>query len=178
MPMDPVNKKALKKDFDDRKDKDLDNDGDTDSTDKYLHKRRQAVSKAIGKMKESVAVFESHFEVGQKVEYEAPDGGEYYGTIIKTDKPEESAYYHVKLENGKVVKAKPEQLEAEDEDDSEESNDIKEAQIDEVLKVSDGMGAWIDDFKKSDAPQFNGKDDKERREMAVAAYLAAKRKNK
>ena len=44
--LDPVNKDAVKKKFDDRKDKDIDNDGDTDSTDKYLHKRRAAISKA------------------------------------------------------------------------------------------------------------------------------------
>jgi len=42
------------------------------------------------------------------------------------------------------------------------------------LKVSDGMGAWIDDFKKSDAPQFKDKDAKERRDMAIAAYMKAK----
>ena len=41
--MDPVNKKALKKDFDDRKDKDIDNDGDVDASDKYLVKRRKGV---------------------------------------------------------------------------------------------------------------------------------------
>ena len=46
------------------------------------------------------------------------------------------------------------------------------------LKVSDGMGAWIDDFKKSDAPQFKGKSEKERRDQAIAAYLAAKRGTK
>lgn len=45
--MDPVNKKALKKDFDDRKDKDIDNDGDIDDSDEYLHNRRKAVSKAM-----------------------------------------------------------------------------------------------------------------------------------
>ena len=44
--LDPVNKDAVKKKFADRKDKDIDNDGDTDSTDKYLHKRRAAISKA------------------------------------------------------------------------------------------------------------------------------------
>ena len=47
--LDPVNPKAVKKKFDDRKDKDIDNDGDVDSTDKYLHKRRKAISKAIAK---------------------------------------------------------------------------------------------------------------------------------
>ena len=45
--LDPVNPTAVKKKFDDRKDKDIDNDGDVDSTDKYLHKRRKAISKAI-----------------------------------------------------------------------------------------------------------------------------------
>ena len=55
--MDKVNKVALGKKFKDRKDKDIDNDGDVDSSDKYLHKRRQAVSKAIAK---------ENFEVGTK----------------------------------------------------------------------------------------------------------------
>ena len=32
-----------------KEDKDIDNDGDHDSTDKYLLKRRKAISKAIGK---------------------------------------------------------------------------------------------------------------------------------
>ena len=44
--LDPVNKDAVKKDFKNRQDKDIDNDGDVDSTDKYLHTRRQAISKA------------------------------------------------------------------------------------------------------------------------------------
>ena len=43
--MDPVNHKALKGKFKDREDKDIDNDGDTDKSDEYLHKRRTAVSK-------------------------------------------------------------------------------------------------------------------------------------
>jgi len=55
--MDKVNKVALGKKFKDRKDKDIDNDGDVDDSDKYLHKRRQAVSKAIKK---------ENFEVGTK----------------------------------------------------------------------------------------------------------------
>ena len=46
---DPVNKDELKGKHKDRKDQDIDNDGDVDSSDEYLHKRRQAVSKAISK---------------------------------------------------------------------------------------------------------------------------------
>jgi len=47
--MDKVNPKALKKDFDDRKDKDIDNDGDVDDSDEYLKHRRDVISKAIEK---------------------------------------------------------------------------------------------------------------------------------
>ena len=50
--------------------------------------------------------------------------------------------------------------------------------LEEKLQVSDGMAKWIEDFQASDAPQFKGKDKNERREMAIAAYLAAKRRNK
>jgi len=45
--MDPVNHKELKGKHKDRDDKDIDNDGDADSTDKYLHKRRKAISKNV-----------------------------------------------------------------------------------------------------------------------------------
>ena len=47
--LDAVQPKAVKKKFKDRKDKDIDNDGDTDDSDKFLHKKRKAISKAIKK---------------------------------------------------------------------------------------------------------------------------------
>ena len=45
--MDKVQPKALKKKFGNRKDKDIDNDGDTDDSDKFLHKKRKAITKDI-----------------------------------------------------------------------------------------------------------------------------------
>ena len=53
--LDAVQPKAVKKKFKDRKDKDIDNDGDTDDSDKFLHKKRKAISKAIGKDKKEDA---------------------------------------------------------------------------------------------------------------------------
>ena len=47
--LDKVNPVAVKKKFKDRKDKDIDNDGDVDDSDKFLHKRRKAISKAVAK---------------------------------------------------------------------------------------------------------------------------------
>lgn len=44
--MDPVKDKEAKKKFADRDDKDIDNDGDVDSSDKFLHKRRKAIAKS------------------------------------------------------------------------------------------------------------------------------------
>ena len=62
--LDPVNKKELKGKHKDRKDKDIDNDGDVDSSDKYLHKRRKAVAKAIGEAEE---MCDCGCECGKKV---------------------------------------------------------------------------------------------------------------
>lgn len=48
----------------------------------------------------------------------------------------------------------------------------------EKLDPSMGVKKYIDDFQKSDAPQFQGKSKEKRKEMAIAAYLDAKRGTK
>jgi hypothetical protein len=49
--LDPVDKDELKGKHKHRDDKDIDNDGDVDSSDKFLHKRRKAISKAVDETK-------------------------------------------------------------------------------------------------------------------------------
>ena len=50
------------------------------------------------------------------------------------------------------------------------------AQYNEELDKDSDAGDYIDDFRKSDAPQFKGKSDKKIRKMAIAAYLDKKEK--
>jgi hypothetical protein len=45
-------------------------------------------------------------------------------------------------------------------------------QVNEVLKASDPIEKWIDDFVHSKNPKFAGKSTKERIEMAKGAYYA------
>jgi len=56
--LDPVDPNALKGTHADRKDGDIDNDGDEDDSDKFLHKKRKAITKAMKKkgLKEWVAM--------------------------------------------------------------------------------------------------------------------------
>ena len=67
--LDPVDDAENDKKFKDRKDKDIDNDGDVDSSDEYLHKRRKATDDAIdgGKKpaKESAQVDEVSAELAK-----------------------------------------------------------------------------------------------------------------
>ena len=67
--LDAVQPKAVKKKFADRKDKDIDNDGDTDSSDEYLHKRRKAISKAV---KERVKAVKERAKVKEEDDEEVP----------------------------------------------------------------------------------------------------------
>ena len=53
--LDAVQPKAVKKKFKNRKDKNIDNDGDVDDSDKFIHKKRKAISKAINKDKKEDA---------------------------------------------------------------------------------------------------------------------------
>jgi len=61
--LDKVDPKAAKKKFKDRKDKDIDNDGDVDDSDEFLHKKRKAIGKS---MKGESTVLKSYVEIMQE----------------------------------------------------------------------------------------------------------------
>ena len=55
---------------------------------------------------------------------------------------------------------------------------VPSQEMEEKLKPSMGAGAYVDDFRKSKAPQFKGKSDKKKQKMAIAAYLDDKDESK
>ena len=88
--LDAVNPKAAKKKFDDRKDKDIDNDGDVDSSDKFLHKRRKAIGKAMQTQGEEVKYPHKMYDpkTGKEVTAKTPEDHEKYNKMGYThDKP-------------------------------------------------------------------------------------------
>ena len=93
--LDPVNKDAVKKKFDDRKDKDIDNDGDVDSSDKYLHKRRAAISKATS---EAVMPDDKGEKINQMKHQKAKEGEK---DIIKPISEDDMAKFHQMQKDGK-----------------------------------------------------------------------------
>ena len=51
----------------------------------------------------------------------------------------------------------------------------EEVELQEKMSASADAGDYIRDFKKSDAPQFQGKSPEKRRIMGIAAYLSSKK---
>ena len=51
------------------------------------------------------------------------------------------------------------------------------AGMNEKISKNASAGEYVDDFKKSNAPQFKGKSDKKKHQMAIAAFCGAKPSN-
>jgi len=101
--LDAVQPKAVKKKFDARKDKDIDNDGDVDSSDKFLHKRRKAVSKAMkkeGLEDSSNPANSQHLCAKNVVHEEWGEGQPVHGMHAIPDSDGDIAWYDVMFEHG------------------------------------------------------------------------------
>ena len=119
--MDPVDPKAAAKKFKDRKDKDIDNDGDVDSSDEYLHKRRKAIGKTMKKEDTDIrgklmSIWEAAADIN-----EADRAAHYKGATKPENMPKDDARSDKKMidahpmkKHGKGEKEDPESKKAED----------------------------------------------------------------
>jgi len=88
----------------------------------------------------------------------------YAGDMAKSTKDKRDAHFKSKKSGpapGDSAKTKP----------STHTKKFKQM-FGEVLPNDADQGDYIDDFQKSDAPQFKGKSKEKRKEMAIAAYLS------
>ena len=172
--LDPVNKVAVKKKFDDRKDKDIDNDGDVDSTDKYLHKRRKAISKSMK---------EDKFEVTGEVDYfEAPNPKDFEVTVSAKDAAEAKQKVMDKYEKGKrrVSSVGISSVQKVNEDLGKEDEPKVKKIIGKLKKASDAHAGQAKDLQKAmtedDMAKFHKmqKDGKSAEQIAKALDIDVK----
>tara|TARA_A100001037_G_scaffold291433_1_gene305531 strand:- start:363 stop:1634 length:1272 start_codon:yes stop_codon:yes gene_type:complete len=157
--LDPVDKKELKGKHKDRADKDIDNDGDVDSSDKYLHKKRKAISKA---MKEDAEVEEAKMVPG----FMGADGK-------PTSKPTKKDYeankeYQAMKKKGVAPKVKEEGWEAGDKHDEKAVKSIKKDVKDaEQQKKEKKLGIRETDMMSGDKKKKSMPEIKKDMEKAV-----------
>ena len=111
--LDPVDDKELKGKHKDRDDKDIDNDGDVDSSDQFLHKKRKAIGKAID-AEESVKT-ESDDETNPEIDQDSEgtkkckecdgstDNHDEECSKYKMKAKKESAVYHAEHGYGEIL---------------------------------------------------------------------------
>jgi len=107
-------------------------------------------------------------EVKQDKDVNDKDGTQpakyYAGDMAKSTKDKRDAHFKKKKSGpapGDSAKTKP----------STHTKKFKQM-FGEVLPAGADQGDYIDDFQKSDAPQFKGKSKEKRKDMAIAAYLS------
>ena len=137
--LDKVQPKAVKKKFADRKDKDIDNDGDVDDSDKFLHKRRKAVSKA---MKDEGNAFTGALKAAKdKGEDEFVVAGKKY----KVKEVEEDI---------KALKLQTEAKKVKEEDEEEDENPVVPARdVKKKEKKKDDEEESDDEGEEEEAPE-------------------------
>ena len=73
------------------------------------------------------------------------------------------------------MRVKPSAKELEEAIREELETILSEEELEEKLSSSAPVGDWVEDFQKSDAPQFKEKSKKKRTQMAIAAAMDAKK---
>jgi hypothetical protein len=146
--LDPVDQKALKGKHSDRKDKDIDNDGDVDSSDEYLHKRRKAVSKAMKEGVEDNPANTQHL-CAKNVVHESWGEGSCIPTM-HADPDEEGnvAWYDVMFDHGIEEQVSIEELKVTKAESHMHSS---------KKKIKESKDEYEDDDDDSDEDEKNGK---------------------
>ena len=161
--LDPVDDKANDKKFVNRKDKDIDNDGDVDSSDEYLHKRRKATDDAIDGGKKPAknegkrGFIKAAKDAKAKGEKDFMFAGKKYNCEDALNGDEEESEDKPKKKNPFPPKKDGEEK---DEKDSEDKDDDKESDDKES-----------DDEEEKDVPKVAGKKD-DKKKVASNAKTA------
>ena len=138
-----------------------------------IKNRRRPGSSSVVKLK--------HVELKKPMSYKKADGllnkplKEYHHDQPKQPAQKKKPVAELSMSMKNLTKTGLNKAASPDKDKLKKDLKNLKTKLGEKLKVSDGIGSWIKDFQGSDAPQFKGKDKEERRDMAIAAYLSAKR---
>jgi hypothetical protein len=128
--LDPVDDKENDKKFKNRKDKDIDNDGDVDSSDEYLHKKRAATDDAIDAKKSDDKDQEGgETDLSKDKKKKKPVAGNTDGKTAEISKIGEKVTTKEDLDQlvdalGEAAKAKPEEGEKIDDKESPKSKEF------------------------------------------------------
>lgn len=146
--LDPVDQKELKKKFKDRSDKDIDNDGDVDSSDEYLHARRKAISKAM-KNEEAEELDEVSKDLLGRYAAKAHDRGDMAARMSNHGKNKDMAniankrYYGVKNAinklSGRARVNATEEVELDENDDARIQSSLSAHKVKQDAKVKAGI---------------------------------------
>lgn len=145
-------------------DADIDNDGDTDDSDEYLHKRRKAIKKSVEKDDD-----EDSKEIDEAVNHKRPadqKAGEKQTPKLKKVKYAEETEYHAEVQrvldemakHKKKVKEDDDEENGDDEDDKKLLAKKKDDSNDEDGEQGSDDVEPNDDEKKGDSP-VSAKDD-------------------
>ena len=158
--MDSVNPKAVKKKFKDRKDKDIDNDGDVDDSDKFLHKRRKAISKAVAKEDTDDNPANRQHLCAKNVVHEEWGEGECIPTMhADPDKEGHVAWYDIMFEHGIETKVSIDELKVTKEANHTHS-EKKKKKVEAAHDDEEGQDTDTEkDKKKDDKKVGKGKKD-------------------